>query len=439
MIRPGPRLQPALIATVVVAVAAIQWPLLGYLALGLGLGILVLAAIEAVRLGRITLHVERPAHLAVGLGSQLAVPARLSHDGAVALSLIARQPLTDQLGGGAVTRAGVCPPGAHLALALPCLGSERGEGALAPLAVAWTRFGLIERIAAVGAASVVSVLPDLSQVRRLRRQFDALFLRGMGTRLAPRSGQGREFDRLREYVQGDDWRQIEWKASARRGQLILRDFRVERSQDVVLCIDHGHRMAARVAGARGVLTRTDHAVNAAVLSAWISDRCEDRVGLLSFAAEVEQGIGQGRGAAHLAALTAVATGIMPVWLHTDYRALAAHLVRRLKTRSLVLITTVLPERGEHGDLLQAMRMIRGRHLPVVLVLTDPVLDASARSLPSDRRELCRTLVAGDLVDGRRQLIAELRRLGALVAETAPDAIGSAAVNAYLDVKRRQLL
>jgi uncharacterized protein (DUF58 family) len=439
MIRPGPRLQQALIATAMVATPAIWWPPLGFLALGVGLGILVLAAIESLSLGRITLRLERPARLAVGLGSQLALPTLLSHDGGTPLTLVARQPLPDQLGGGAVTRSGSCAAGGHLTLELSCLGAERGESTLVPLAVAWTRFGLIERIATVGAASLVSVLPDLSLVRRLRRQFDALFLSGMGTRLAPRSGQGREFDRLREYVQGDDWRQIEWKATARRGQLILRDFRVERSQDVVLCIDHGHRMAARVAGAHGVLTRTDHAVNAAVLSAWLSNRCEDRVGLLSFAAEVEQGIGQGRGAAHLAALTAVATGIMPVWLHTDYRALAAHLVRRLKTRSLILITTVLPERGEHGELLQAMRMIRGRHLPVVLVLTDPVLDASARSLPADRRELCRTLVAGDLVDGRRQLIAELRRMGALVVETAPDEIGTAAVNAYLDVKRRQLL
>ena len=113
--------------------------------------------------------------------------------------------------------------------------------------------------------------------------------------------------------------------------------------------------------------------------------------------------------------------------------------RRLRQRTLVLVATVLPERGDHGELLSAVRMLVPRHLPLIMVMTDPVLDAVAASAPADRRELCRTLVAADLVDGRRQLVKELRQLGALVVETAPDDLGVAAVNAYLDVKRRQLL
>jgi uncharacterized protein (DUF58 family) len=439
MIRPGPRLPVCLGLATACALLAIFWHPLGLLGLGAVLGVLVLFGLEAYWLTRIHLHLDRPDHLAVSLGDDIHLPTAISHDAAVPLMIVARQRFGTLLGGGASTSSGRCPPGQHLEVGIIARGAERGDGELEPVAVALHRFGLAERITLVGVACRINVLPDLTAVRRLRRQFDALFLHGMGSRLAPRSGQGREFDRLREYVQGDDWRHIEWKATARRGQLILRDFRVERSQDVVLCIDHGHRMAARVSGPRGMLSRCDHAVNAAVLSAWLCNRCEDRVGMLSFAAEVEQGIGQGRGAAHLAALTGFATGIMPVWLHTDYRALAAHLLRRLKQRSLILIATVLPERGEHGELLQAMRMIRSRHLPLVLVMTDPVLDATAHSLPADRRELCRTLVAADIVDGRRHLIKELRRLGALVVETAPDDIGTTAVNAYLDAKRRQLL
>lgn len=439
MIRPGPRLIPAIAAVAAPALLAVWWPAAGFLALGAVLGVVILGVVESRWLARVQVRAQRPERLAASLGRTVSVPLLLHHDARVPLAVTARCLISDHLGGGSATQSGVCAAGSTLALAYPVQAERRGEQTLPSPVVAWTRWGLIERIAAVGTSVVVAVLPDLTAVRRLRHQLDALFLRGMGTRLAPRIGQGREFDRLREYVQGDDFRHIAWKSAAKRGQLIVREFRIERSQDVLVCIDQGHRMAARVAGPEGWLTRTDHAVNAAVLTAWLCNRCEDRVGLLSFAAEVDRGVPQGRGAAHLAALTSFATAIDERWLHTDYRALAAHLRRRLRHRTLVLIATVLPEPGDHGDLLTAIRMLVPRHLPLVMVLTDPVLDATAESLPADERELCRTLVAGDVVDGRRQLVREMRQLGALVVETAPDDLGVKAVNAYLDVKRRQLL
>ena len=222
---------------------------------------------------------------------------------------------------------------------------------------------------------------------------------------------------------------------------------MERSQDVVLCVDRGHRMAGRV----GPLSRNDHAVNAAVLTAYLCNRVEDRVGMLSFATEVdrghgragerdlERGIAQGRGAAHLAAITRFGVGISPEYLHTDYRALAAHLRRRLKTRSLVLLFTAIPERGDHAPLLQALRALMPSHLPAVVALRDPALEAAADVIPRDRAELSSTLVAGDLVGARRQLLQQMRAMGVLVSEANPEDTGLAAVNTYLDVKRRQLL
>jgi len=154
---------------------------------------------------------------------------------------------------------------------------------------------------------------------------------------------------------------------------------------------------------------------------------------------VEKGIAQGRGAAHLAAITRFATGIAPEYLPTDYRALAAHLKMRLRTRTLVILFTWLPERGDQGDLLAAVRLLMPRHLPLVLALKDVGLEASARALPADHDGLCRTLVAAELVQDRGLLVAGLRQMGALVAETPPEDSGAAVINAWLDVKRRQLL
>ena len=178
----------------------------------------------------------------------------------------------------------------------------RGRAELPPPWVAATFWGLAERVVPVGPAGEIAVLPDLRAVGGLHAKLNRFALRGLGSRSAPRLGKGREFDRLREYVRGDEFRDIAWRASARHRKLIVREHRLDRSQDVVVCLDRGHRMAARVAG----LTRLDHAVNAAVLLGYICNRMEDRVGLVSFATDVTVGAGTGRGASHLRRLTAAA-------------------------------------------------------------------------------------------------------------------------------------
>ena len=317
----------------------------------------------------------------------------------------------------------------------------RGGARLAPPWVAATFDGWVERLAPAAAVASgaegteLTVLPNLKAVRRLRGQLDRLFLQGLGNRAAPSLGKGRDFDRLREYVLGDDLRDVAWKASARHRKLITKEYRLDRSQDVVVCLDRGHRMAARVAH----VTRLDHAVNAAVLLASLCNRMEDRVGFLSFADVVEQGIGQGRGGGHLRKLTAFAAGVMPDYRHTDYLALAAHLRRRLHSRALVLLLTALPELEAEGTIVQAVDLLIPQHLPVVIAFTDPGLTAAAQFQPSDKAELSRTLVARDLWTERRRVLGELRRRGALVVETAPGDAGVEAVNSYLAVKRRQLL
>jgi uncharacterized protein (DUF58 family) len=384
---------------------------------------------------RVRVLVERPEVAVLSLGEAAGLELRVSHDARAPLRIELRQVLPASLGGGSVKADGICGAGAVLPLRLAVEGEARGEAHLAKPWVGVSRFGLVERLLQTGEEQLVRVLPDVREVGRINKRMNALFLRGIGTRIAPRIGQGREFDRLREYVAGDDYRQVAWKASARQGKLIVRQFRVERSQDVLLCVDRGHRMAARVANR----SRTDHAVDAAVLAAYVCNRAEDRVGLLSFCDTVEGGVAQGRGGDHLAQVTRFATGIEPAFLPTDYRALAAHLRRRLRARTLVFVFTVLPERGDHQDLLAAVRMLLPRHLPLVLVLKDANLEATAHSLPSDEPSLFRTLVASELVHDVSLLGRELRQLGALVIETTAESSGTAAVNAYLDVKRRQLL
>jgi uncharacterized protein (DUF58 family) len=430
---------PLLIRLVaVIAVSALLVPLyypLLYAAGGALALVLVTAVVEALLLRRVRFTAERQAKLALPLDERESTEVLITTSSTAKLRLVVRQRWPKLVSPQSVMLQAVIRPGEVLPLTMPVRAIARGTEAIEPVWVGATRWGLVERLTAAGGAGTLYVIPNLRAVKRLHKQLNAFALRSLGARNSPRIGKGREFDRLRDYVRDDDYRDIAWKASARHGRLIVREFRTERSQDVMIVLDQGHRMAARVEQ----ITRLDHAINAAVLLSYICNRMEDKVGLVSFDTEVDKGIIAGRGAAHLRAVTSYVSGLEAEYRHTDYLAMAASLRRRLHHRTLILIMTVLPEREERHDLLRAVDMLTGQHLPLFITLSDRDLRAAAQLLPSDRTELSRTLVARDLWLGRVELMRELRARGALVVDSTAEDAGVDGVNAYIDVKRRQLL
>jgi uncharacterized protein (DUF58 family) len=432
--RPGPLLPRllgllALAALAVPAAPAAVWPALAALVVLLGV-----AAAEGLLLARLTVSAERPARVALSLGESESLELAVRTSSARTVHLVLRQAWPSLLESPSTLRRAACRAGEVVRLALPVRPVARGQATLARPWVAASLWGLVERVTPVAAEAELLVLPDLRAVGGLHAKLNRFVLRGLGSRSSPRLGKGREFDRLREYVRGDEFRDLAWRASARHGKLIVREFRLDRSQEVVVCLDRGHRMAARVTG----LTRLDHAVNAAVLLAYVCNRMEDRIGLVSFATDVTLGASPGRGSAHMRRFTAAAAGVRGELGHTDYRALAADLRRRRRQRTLLVLLTALPE-IETGGLVEAVRSLLPQHLPLVVVLADPALRAAAEMLPAGKAELMRVLVARDVVAAREQTVRELRRLGAMVVEAAPGDAGVAAMNAYIEVKRRQLL
>jgi uncharacterized protein (DUF58 family) len=421
---------PICVASLLVSlVPALVWAVAAAAAL-----VLSLAAAEGLTLRRVRFDVESREKHALFLGEGETISLGVRTNATRSLRIVLRQLWPNLIEGTSETRAGLVRPGEVLRFDFEVRGTSRGRAVVAPPVLAATFFGLAERIVRAGAPVELSVIPDLRAVARLHAKLNRFALRGFGTRMSARLGKGREFDRLREYVRGDDFRDLAWKASARHGKLIVREYRLDRSQDVLLCLDCGHRMAARVAG----LSRLDHAVNGAVLLSYVCNRMEDRVGVLSFAASVTRGPRQGKGTAHLRRITDFAAGVSAGYLHSDYLALASEVRRALRHRALVVVFTALSEM-DPAPLLRAVRAASPPHLVLVAVLQDPDLHAATRVLPSNKAELCRALVGHDLWAVREQTIRELRRLGALVVETTPQDIGTDAMNAYIDVKRRQLL
>jgi len=431
--RPGPLLIRIAIFIAVAALLAAAIPLFVWV-VGAGFALLLVAAVvEAVMLRRVHVIVERQEKLAIPLDEREDISLRIRTDRTVRMSVRQRWP--EIVEPRSSVSDAICRAGEVVTLDFAIRGIARGTNAVEPLYAAVTMLGLVERILPAGEATTVHVLPNLKAVARMHKKLNEFALRSLGARTAPRVGKGRDFDRLRDYVRDDDYRDIAWRASARHGRLIVREFRTERSQDVLLCLDQGHRMAARVEQ----ITRLDHAVNASVLISYICNRMEDKIGIVSFDTTVDKGLAAARGTAHLRAITAYVTELEAAYRHTDYLALATSLRRRLRHRTLILILTVLPEREERHDLLRAVSMLAPQHLPLFVILQDRDLAARAQLLPSNREELSQTLVARDLWLGRAELMRELRARGAMVVDSTAVDWGVDAVNAYIDVKRRQML
>jgi uncharacterized protein (DUF58 family) len=433
--RPAPLLIRLTLLLAFAALTATVVPMMA-IVVAAAFGLLIVAAMsEAWSLRRIRFDVERPAKQALPLDEREEVTVRITSSARRALRVTVRQRWPDIVEPRASEVDAVIGPREELMPPFTIRGIARGTATIEPLYIAATMRGLVERIVPAGEETTVHVLPNLRAVGRMHQRLNHFALRSLGARTAPKIGKGRDFDRLRDYVRDDDYRDVAWRASARHGRLIVREFRMERSQDVLLCLDSGHRMAARVEQ----ITRLDHAVNASVLISYICNRMEDKTGIVSFDVGVDKGLPSGRGAAHLRAITAYVTGLEAEYRHTDYLALAASLRRRLHHRTLILILTVLPEREERHDLLRAVTMLAPQHLPLFVALTDRDLRAQASLLPADRDELSRTLVARDLWLGRAETIRELRARGAMVVESTAEDWGVDSVNAYIEIKRRQML
>jgi uncharacterized protein (DUF58 family) len=424
--------------TLVIATAALLIPLFAQAAFVVAAAAAILAAAaaaEALLLRRVRWVVERGDDVALSLDERENISMRLALAAPVPVRVTARQSWPALVDPPSTTIRATCRPAEALPIDMTVRAIERGSATAAALYVAATRFGLVERIEPAGGETTLHVIPNLKAVQRMHKRLNQFALRSLGARAAPRIGKGREFDRLRDYLTDDDYRDIAWRATARHGRLIVQEYRLDRAQEILICLDRGHRMAARVER----ISRFDHAVNAALLLSYVCDRMEDKSGIVSFDTALDKGVAPARGSAHLRAVTAYVTELDAAYRYTDYLALAGGLKKRLHHRSLVLIITALPEREERHALLRAAELLAPQHLPLFLVLTDRDLRAAAEFLPASREELSRTLVARDLLLGRIELMRELRARGALVVETSPEDAGIDAVNAYIDVKKRQML
>jgi uncharacterized protein (DUF58 family) len=311
---------------------------------------------------------------------------------------------------------------------------RRGADAIEKLWARWPGpMGLIWRMRAYDVAHEVLVTPSIRQVRD-----DAqLLLRDaeIGERSRIDRGEGSEFESLTEWQSGMERRDIDWRQSARHMQLLAREHRIERNNQIVFAIDSGRVMCEPIAG----LPRVDRAISAALLGAYAALKLGDRVSFFGFDSRPRISSGSVSGVRAFPLIQRFAARLDYSTAETNYTLSLATLAGSLNRRSLVVVFTEFTDQTGAELMLRAAASLTSKHLLLFVVLADEELEELAAAEPVTIDDVSRAVTASALLRERRLVISRLKHIGIQVIEARHDAVGPTLVRHYLELKRRNLL
>jgi uncharacterized protein (DUF58 family) len=309
------------------------------------------------------------------------------------------------------------------------VSTRRGERSAASVTIrAIGPLGLAGRQRTRQAPWTLRVLPAFTS-RRLLPDKLARLRELDGSVVAIVRGQGTEFDSLRAYVGGDDPRAIDWRATARRNDVVVRTWRPERDRQVLLVLDTGRTAAGRVGGA----PRFESTLDATLLLAALARHAGDRVGLLAYDRVLRASVGMTRQNDVLPAVMRATASLEPALVETDVGAVVAAVLRRLRRRSLVVWFTALEPAAVEAGLLPIVGSLVKRHTVVVASVSDPRHDELA-SNRGDAFASYGAAAAEAATSERARVSAALRQRGVIVVSAPPAEFASIVADTYLDLK-----
>jgi uncharacterized protein (DUF58 family) len=328
------------------------------------------------------------------------------------------------------------PPGAAASVAYTICPRERGDAPLGAISVRYqSPWRIAERWASFATAQAVRVYPNLEQSKRETIHLIRSRQTTVEKRLGRRRGQGREFESLREYREGDDLREACWTATARRGKLIIKSHQVERSQTVWLVLDTGRLLRARTQS----LSKLDYSVSAALALAQVALYSGDRVAMLAYGRKTRLRLPASRGANHVRAMLEGLAQLHGEAYEADHVRAAESLLAYQKRRSLVVWLTDLTETAALPEVVEGALRLARRHVLLFTVIGQPDLRALLEERPASDRAMFRYAAGQEIAHRRDLLLRTLRQQGALTLEVDPARLSSAVVNRYLEMKERNLI
>lgn len=281
----------------------------------------------------------------------------------------------------------------------------------------------------------MNVYPDMKQLADYALLARTNRLSLIGVRRTRRIGQDSDFERLRDYTRDDNYRHIDWRSTARRGKLTVREFQSDQSQRIVFMLDCGRMMTNR----RDGYTLLDHALNACLMMSYVALAQGDEVGLLCFSDTVHAYLPPQGGSSQMNRMLQASFDQFPRMVESRYDEAFLHLNNQCKRRSLVVLATNLVDEVNAGRVVDHLTHLAGRHLPLGVLLRDRQIFSAADSPGDGPLGLYTAAAAADILIWRHERIVDLEHRGVLVVDAFPEDLTAPLVNEYLKIKAEHLL
>jgi uncharacterized protein (DUF58 family) len=309
--------------------------------------------------------------------------------------------------------------------------SRRGEFTMAAVTVRVEGpMGLSGRQSTRRLPDTIRVFPPFRSKREAELRIDRARLLEVGLRSAAARGGGTEFDQLRDYGVDDEFRRIDWAATARSGRPIVKTFRAERNQVVITLLDNGRTMAGRVAG----VPRVEHAMDAVMALTAVATRLGDRIGMIAFDRRVRAVLPASQSQTQFGRVVNAMYRLEPELAESDYRGAFTEMMVRFRRRAMVVLLTELADQSLEETLLRDLPLVVRNHLVVVGAVRDPEVQRWAGTDPSDAGSAYLKAAAVSAIADRRRLAATLTSMGATVVDALPGELAPKLSDAYLKVK-----
>jgi uncharacterized protein (DUF58 family) len=306
-----------------------------------------------------------------------------------------------------------------------------------------SRWRIWQRFIDVPLPGELHVYPDLKQLGEYAVLARTNRLTLMGVRRTRRIGQDNEFERLRDYTLDDNYKYIDWRSTARRQKLTVKDFQANQSQNLLFLVDCGRMMTNQAAG----LSLLDHAFNSLLLLSYVALTRGDTVGMICFSDRIHTFVPPRAGASHMNHLLHACFDCFPQLVESRYDEAFLYLSTKCRKRSLVVFITNVIDEVNAMQVQSYLTNLTGKHLPLGVMLRDrrvfEAVDAyaagRASSAGSQGRDLFRAAAAAEILTWRHQVLTDLTSKGVLALDAFPEDLTAPLVNRYLEIKARHLL
>lgn len=296
-------------------------------------------------------------------------------------------------------------------------------------------FGFFSRKYAEGAAADVPVYPSYLQLRKFQLMAISNRLSEVGVKKVRRLGHSMEFEQIKEYVPGDDYRSINWRATARRGQPMINNYTDEKSQQVYCIIDKGRIMKMPFDG----LSLLDYSINTSLVLSNVALLKQDKAGLITFSEGIGASVPADKSVLQMQHILEALYNQKTRYLESDFERLYIHIRRRITQRSLILLFTNFESLTGMRRQLPYLKKIAENHLLITIFFENTELTDYIKKPSANLEEVYAKTVAENFAFEKRQIVKELNHQGIMTILTPPKNLTVNALNKYLEIKARQLI